>query len=58
VAPANGRSSAGAALDLGKLLIKWKAGERGSHMVKGGFGYVYFGVYDASNLAGASQREV
>jgi len=58
VAPPNGKGRAGMALDIEKLTIKWKPGERGSQMQKGGFGYVYFGSYDASDFAGAAYSEV
>jgi len=58
VAPPNGKGRAGVELDIGKLSIKWKAGERGSQMQKGGFGYVYFGSYDASDFAGAAHSDV
>lgn len=58
VAPPNGKGRAGLALDIEKLTIKWKAGERGAKIQKGGFGYVYFGVYDASSFAGPAQKNV
>ena len=49
---------AGVALDVANLAIKWKAGERGNKMAKGGFGWVYFGAYDASDFAGAAYKDV
>ena len=58
LAPPMGRGRPGLALDIDKLSIKWKAGERGSQMQKGGFGYVYFGTYDASEFAGPAHTSV
>ena len=57
-APPNGAGQPGAALEVEKLAIKWKAGERGNKMAKGGFGWVYFGAYDASDLAGPAHTDV
>ena len=57
-APLNGPAQPGAALEVEKLAIKWKAGERGNKMAKGGFGWVYFGAYDASEFAGAAHTDV
>ncbi len=51
-------TQAGVALDVANLAIKWKSGERGNKMAKGGFGWVYFGAYDASDFAGAAYKDV
>ena len=48
--PPNGPSRSGVSLDVSNLSIRWKAGERGGPMQKGGFGYVYSGSYDVSEL--------
>jgi hypothetical protein len=58
VVPANGKGRAGVPLDINRLTIRWKAGERGSQVQKGGFGYVYFGSYDASDIAGPAYSDV
>jgi hypothetical protein len=53
----NNQVGGGVALDAEKLNIKWRQGG-GTTMQKGGFGYAYFGTYDARPNPEATPRDI